>query len=394
MGDYMKLAILSDVHLGYAWGTERQEDPFEAMEEALEKSLDCDAILVVGDMFDTRIPSTEVFTGAMEMFIKPLTKPSDAEITGGINKKTDRLLPMSSGIPIIAIHGTHERRARGLINPVQALEKAGFVAHIHCNGVVLEKNGEKVAIQGLSGVPDQYAESVLKQWNPKPMENAFNIFLIHQSIKQFMFAPSAIDLESIPKGFDYYICGHMHEPKETKYDDSPLLIPGSFVPTQMTKDASIPRGFWVIETRNPVKATFIEFENQRKVYHKVFNTDMKREIITEELAALLNKPLKKKPVVRIDFVGKSGVPDDYLDEIRTRFSGRAILHFRKDVDDEKPVVRSIDEQRLSAQETGRKALENNLKEFKLDPRVFENVFELVLENKLDDAVDLLSRKTE
>jgi DNA repair exonuclease SbcCD nuclease subunit len=390
----MKIAILSDIHLGYDWGTERQDDAFEALGEALEKVAGCDAILVAGDMFDTRIPGTEVLAKAMELLIKPLTDSSEAQITGGVDKRTDRLLPLGPGMPVIAIHGTHERRVRGLLNPVEALEKAGFLVYLHCNGIVLEKPGERVCIQGLSGVPDQFAETVLKQWNPKPMADAFNIFVLHQSIKQFMLAPNAIDVEALPKGFDFYVCGHMHESKETRYGGSPLLIPGSFIVTQLTKDAGMPRGFWILETGIPPKSNFVELESQRKVYQKTFSSGMDRELVIEELGTLLDRPFDKKPLVRINFAGKTDVPDTLLSDIRARFGEKAIIYIRKDIEEEKPVVRSIEEQRMSVQEMGRKALIDNLKGFNLDTATFESIFELILENKIEEAVDLLNRKTE
>ncbi len=48
----MKIAVLSDVHLGYGKGTNRGEDSFRAFSEVIKKSMDADLILMAGDLFD------------------------------------------------------------------------------------------------------------------------------------------------------------------------------------------------------------------------------------------------------------------------------------------------------------------------------------------------------
>ena len=114
----MRIAILSDMHLGHAWGTERENDPFDALEEALDKVTDADLILIIGDMFDSKTPGIEIFSRSMELLLKPLLRSSDTRFDGGVGKNVSNLMPLSvGGIPVVAIHGTHERRVRGLIRP-------------------------------------------------------------------------------------------------------------------------------------------------------------------------------------------------------------------------------------------------------------------------------------
>ena len=82
----MKISIISDLHLGFGQNTERDNDCFAAFQEAVEKSLDCDLILLGGDMFDTRVPNTEVFTKSIEILRKAMGKASNTKIIQGINK--------------------------------------------------------------------------------------------------------------------------------------------------------------------------------------------------------------------------------------------------------------------------------------------------------------------
>ncbi len=387
----MKIAIISDFHLGFAAGTEREEDAFEAAKEAIEKSLDSDVILIAGDMFDTRIPSTEVFVRAMQLLAKPMHAENGVRISKGINKKVEEIpLIKSEGIPVIAIHGTHERRVRGLMNPVEALERAGFLIYLHCNGVVLEKNGEKVCIQGMSGVPDQFSAGVLEQWNPNPMENCFNIFMLHQSLSPFMYAPHLLPVEKLPGGFDLYICGHMHEPKKSVYRESPFIIPGSLVTTQITKESMKPMGFWSFETESR-KSEFRVIENQRKVYYIVMDTgNLERDDIENEIGKILETGHKKKPIVRIKLKGKE--KNFPLDEIKSRFVDKAIVSFRKETEEENIQAKTLEEHRLSVQELGKKLLYENLRELKLNPKTFEHIFELLLENKIDEVMGLLKNE--
>lgn len=391
----MKISILSDFHLGFGTGTEREEDAPEAAKEAMEKSLDSDVILIAGDIFDTRIPSTEVFVRAMQLLVKPMKAENGVRISRGINKKVEDIpLIKSEGIPVVAIHGTHERRVKGLLNPVEALERAGFLIYLHCNGVVLEKESEgrkeRVCIQGMSGVPDQFSAGVLEQWNPKSVENCFNVFILHQSLSPFMYAPHLLPVEKLPKGFDLYICGHMHEPKKSVYRESPLIIPGSLVTTQITKESMKPMGFWSFETESR-KAEFRVIENQRRVYYNVLDTGkVGREEIEKEIGKILETGHEKKPLIRIKLKGKEkNLP---LDEIKAKFQDQAIVSFRKETEEERIQTKTIEEHRLSVQELGRKLLDENLRESRLNSKTFEHIFELLLENKTDEVINLLSKE--
>src|SRR4030042_954051 len=204
----MRIAFISDLHFGFGRGTERAEDCWEAAEEAFEKAKDCDLIVLPGDIFDERIPRPEDWAKALKIFSR--------------NK-----------VPVVAIHGTHERRGRGLLNCVQGLEHAGFLKHVHCDSATYEFGGEKVTVYGMSGVPEAYAKEVLSTWNPKPTEG-FNIFMLHQSIHPYIYnpvEPPSLKLEDLPEGFDLYVSGHIHWREKTEVKGSPFIIPGSTVTT-------------------------------------------------------------------------------------------------------------------------------------------------------------------
>lgn len=381
----MKLSIISDLHLGFASGTEREEDSFEAAQEAIEMSADCDAILVAGDIFDSRTPTTDTLIRAMQLFMKTNFWEGGARVSEGIGKDLSEFSPLNlSGVPIVAIHGTHERRSKGLMNPVEGLEKAGFVIYLHCNGVVLEKNRERVCVQGLSGVPDQYAESVLSEWNPQPMKGCFNIFMLHQSVAPFLYSDKLVDLDSLPKGFDLYVAGHMHDPQTSVHSSAPLLIPGSTIQTQLNKESVQSRGFWILDTETR-SLDFRELASQRKVYYRAFENPGPGEMENEIESILEDTHHEKKPIIRIRLTGK----ETDTSAIQSRFQELAIISFRKDFDEEALPAKTLEEHRLSVQELGRKILRENLEAAGLDPERFESIFELLLEKRTEQAQELL-----
>jgi hypothetical protein len=151
-----------------------------------------------------------------------------------------------------------------------------------------------------------------------------------------------------------------------------------------------PMGFWSFETETR-KAEFRVIENQRKVYYMVLDTgDVEREEIEKEIGKILETMHKKKPIVRIKLKGKE--KDLLLDEIKAKFQDQAIVSFRKETEEERIQTKTIEEHRLSVQELGRKLLDENLRESRLNPKTFEHIFELLLENKTDEVINLLSRE--
>lgn len=385
----MIISIISDLHLEFGYGTEREEDVWEAGEEAFQKALDSDLILIPGDLFDTKIPRTETFVKAMQLLLKPLFKESKTKVVEGINKDINNPL-LNHGIPVVAIHGTHERRIKGLLNPVQALEKAGFLIYLHCNGVIMEKEGEKICIQGMSTVPDQYAKTVLQEWNPKPIDGCYNILMLHQSLSPFMYAPYMLDIHDLPEGFDLYVCGHIHEARKSEYKGSPLIIAGSLVHTQLTKEVEVEKGFWKINTMLP-KIWFVPLENQRRIYYEEFDTEtFDRERIEKRIEEILKEEHRKKPVIKIKFKGKpSKIP---FNELRKRFEDDVILVFSTEFEEERYITKNIEEQRLSVQELGKKILAEELEKSGLDVRTFEDIFEAMMEKKGEKAVKILEER--
>ena len=388
----MKIGLFSDIHLGFGQGTERERDAFENLEEAMEMCKDCDLILIAGDIFDYKTPNAEILTKTMENLLSAFGKKSETKILEGINKDLSGNLKFGYGIPVISIYGNHERRSKGLLNPVEALERAGFLVQIHCNGLVLEKDGIKIAIQGMGGVPDQFAERILKEWNPKPKEEAYNILMLHQSISGFVFAEHLLPQEAIPKGFDLYINGHIHEPKESTYDGKPFIHPGGLVVTQITSQTQPIRVYKIDVQKTQesidgiahdniaISVKFEELKNQRKTYYLKFENP---EDVEKKLQEIFSTHHIKKPLVKIKL--KEKIP---IEELKIKYGDKGLLYFGFEKGEDKIEGIGIQEQELSVQELGKKLLRENLEKQGLDVQKYENVFELLINKKQDKVVEM------
>src|SRR3989338_5825605 len=137
----MKIGIFSDTHLGFQ-PENREKEAIEQAVAALEMCIreKCDAILLPGDLFDEHIPRQETWHEAFQLFsIGRRAEKSNARVLDSKGKEIG-----FNGIPLIAIHGTHEFRGRDYKNALQVLESAGFIIYVHANYVVIEKGNEKI----------------------------------------------------------------------------------------------------------------------------------------------------------------------------------------------------------------------------------------------------------
>ncbi|MFP4116447.1 MAG: exonuclease SbcCD subunit D [Candidatus Aenigmatarchaeota archaeon] len=398
-----KIAVISDLHLGFKKGTQREEDVFIAAERALKKAerLGADVIVLPGDIFDSRLPRPEHWSRFMEM-LSSLEGEKNVDVTRleGKEEVPERAL---EGIPIIAIHGTHERRGKGMKNTIKALEDSKFLVHLHCSSIELKVNGEKIGVHGMSGVPEKYSKDVLKKWNPEPFEDAYNIFMLHQDLEQYIYNPvnpPSLGLEDLPEGFDLYVSGHIHWKEETELKGKPFIIPGSLVPTQLKKkEAERSKGFYLVDTEKR-EVDFVEIDPPREFIYKELEFEGKgtKEIEEDVLSALEKTEIENyetNPLVRVKIKGKlpKGVSSSDLDlsSIKEKYDDKTIISFSEDlqekgIEEKVQTLQDLREEKLSVDEMGMKILREKVKEVEagIEPDV---VFENLVEGDLDDALE-------
>ena len=240
----MRIGIVSDNHLGYP---RFEEDSYTQAEEALvDASEKCDIIINAGDVFDTRIPKLETLQKGIEIF-----------------KKVK--------IPVYAIYGNHERRTKEMTNPVELLLSADLIKYLHGTSAVFEKDGEKVQILGVGNIPDRYAKTAVKKAVDEfvPEEGAYKILVLHQTISEILKTDeeelSLEYLENLP--FDLIINGHIH--KRMEKVNGKVLMPGSTVITQLKKDETEPKGYYIHDTKAK-KSEFVPIKC-REFFHEEMN---------------------------------------------------------------------------------------------------------------------------
>jgi DNA repair exonuclease SbcCD nuclease subunit len=389
----MKISIFSDLHFGFASNTPLEDDSFDNAEQALKQSLDCDLILICGDMFDEKFPKPDEIARAIKI-LSLAKNHNGAKIVKGINKD----VPDIKGIPIIALHGTHERWS-GHINAVQLLESAGLLIHLHKSGVIVESGGIKVAVQGMSGVPERHAAEIMEMWSPKPIEGCYNILLLHQSIHPFLYSPleaPTLNLDNLPEGFDLIVNGHIHKKRFEKIGSKKILLTGSTIVTQLKEEEQEEKGIHKLFLPED-KIIFEPLQNVRKFFFEeveIKDGESAREKIINALSKYKGN-YQKKPLIKLriksgKFVNidkeMKGIMKDYEDFI-IRYSKEAL---GGESSEKTHMLREARERKFSIVELGMKILEENLIESNFSKEIdYSKLFDYVTEGRLEHAKKLL-----
>ena len=409
----VKIAVIADTHLGTKWGTAREQDSFKQAREAIERALELGAelILVLGDIFDTRTPRQEVWAQAMRILSIPLARGrSEITLSRVIDKNRDDFSPVAlRGTPVIALHGNHERRTRGFVNPVEALEAAGLLIHLHHNTLVFNTPRGTLAIHGMSNVPEQHAKNVLATWNPKPVEGAFNIMMFHQSVGQYVYSSEefpTIDLADLPPGFDLYLCGHIHYHAEAAVHGKPLLFPGGTERTQLLQvEAEVPKGFYMLDLDDGLSYEFIELMSVRDFYYEEMKFEsvgilQLSEAVRAKVRELLKRPrrnFEKLPLIRLRLMGtlsKEASRSEFDEQtIIQEFADQALVAISKGdltspgLEEKVQLLRKLRERRLPIDEMAMDLLEANLREVSYDqPFDVRVLYNLLVEDRAEEAL--------
>ncbi len=325
----MKIAILSDFHLGY----ERFfDDAYSQAKEALEKASEfADMFIIPGDIFDYRRPEPEVMAQAVELFRDISKKSYAAEVVEYTGKN------LYTKKPIIAIPGTHERRSEGAIDSVDVLHLAGLLVAVNKSKAVIEKDGERISVFGIGGVADEHFKDTIRELAFVPDKDSFNIFMIHQTLYELLpFSKEFTHIDELPEGFDLYVDGHIHNRVELKCHGKEFLIPGSTVLTQLKGVEQEEKGFIIYDTKTHTH-TFHTINSRPFSIIKIDISDKEPKAITQSISAAIETQIKnnkssQKPIIKIEIIGniKKGFKSiDITPQIPSSNSSDAIIEITK-----------------------------------------------------------------
>ena len=329
----MRFAHLSDSHLGARqFGLlEREEDFYDVFAKNIDKIIEKDVDFVIhsGDLFDNNRPSTE----ALLAFQKALLRLNEAKI------------------PIYAIAGNHDSILRkGALPPQVLFKDIGLKLispdnPVYTEGPVLicgipyvassQSRALKNAYDQLSSLADKYLKSIL---------------VSHQGIDKWMHEDThEIELAQMPKNFDYYAMGHVHNYIEEDFGKGKLVYPGSMEIWRISENnenfREFGKGFVVVDLSHdkPVVER-VKIDLPREFYNEMIDYNKLKErlpIIKEKIQSLENKPMLDITVVGGDFesadvyeIIQETIGQDVLN-LRPSFKPDKILKQEKEIDENK-----------------------------------------------------------
>jgi DNA repair exonuclease SbcCD nuclease subunit len=411
-GDDLKIGILSDTHFGFAFGTERSADALFQAQQALEGLLkeNVDFVLLAGDLFDSNEPSPEAWKQAFEFFSLARAHPNRLELERE-NRDGSREKISFPNLLLVSIHGTHEYRPKEMVNALAVLEKSGCLVHLHAQKLFLRKGNETVAVSGLSGVPEKVALQVLKQWNPRPEPGCHNVFVLHQSIKEFLPTDdemaATISLSDLPIGFDLLVNGHLHWPNVQETPNGRFLLTGSTITTQLKRlEAEKPKGYWLYDSQSK-QLDFREIPVQRKIfYKKIVFDNASPETVRNQISAFFEsvfvQPFELKPLVRLKLCGslERGLDSNalHLNSLLAPWREKCLLSFEENfvsasLQQKIAELRQLQKDRSSIASQGMALLEKELEKTSFGNAFdVQTVFEWLEKGENDKVYELLTKK--
>lgn len=323
-----KFAHISDCHIGANRDPALKNLEFTAFSKALDMCVreKVDFILITGDLFHANIPDMEMANEA----VKKMKEVTD------------------EGIPIYVIYGSHDY-SPNQTSMVDILDSAGLIKKI-VRGKIADgklkleftvdpKTGAKLV--GISarkaGLEKNYFEILDRESLEK--EQGFKIFAFHSAIlelkPEFLAEMEAVPVSLLPRGFDYYAGGHIHQHCETSLPNYPrIAYPGALFagyPRDFEQSANgVKRGFLIIHFDDKVKAVnFHEVHVCDYLYYEYDasnkNSIQARKEILEELSQI--DAQGKVVVVKVKGELSGGKASDIsANEIRNVLTENGAIH--------------------------------------------------------------------
>lgn len=296
-----RFAHLADCHVG-SWNHPLMKElSVKAFETALEKIVDlnCDFVLISGDLFDTPLPGVDVFERVIAALKKLRTKD----------------------IPVYVIAGSHDFSASNktflrILSSVGLIKNATRISELNEQELKLsfvEDEKTKVKIAGILGKRNALDLELYRLLNRKELEDeqGFKIFMFHNAIdeltsKQFSNI-KGIPLSLLPKGFNYYAGGHIHYVFDQDVEGyGRIVFPGPTFPTNFEELERLLKGsFFIVD----VEDSQIKTQKQDLVMKNVrcfkFNANgLSGKELTERVLTELSHEEFFDTIVLLRFEGK------------------------------------------------------------------------------------------
>jgi len=301
----MKFSHIADCHIG-GWRDQKLKDlSIQAFEKAIDISIEkgVDFILIAGDLFNTSIPNFE-----------------------GLKTTVIKLRQLKEkNIPVYMIAGSHDFSPSGK-TMIDVLEGAGLVINVvkgqidenkklKLNFTIDQKTNAKIT--GMLGKKGMLEKSFYEDLDTTNLEQeqGFKIFMFHTALTELkseeLKEMDSSPISLLPKGFNYYAGGHVHEVQEKDIEGyGKVTLPGPLFPNNFKELEKLQNGgFYIWEDNN------LSF--QPIIIKNTFSIKLDCNNLTpEEINEKLNSEIKDKEfidtIVTIRLAGtlKTGKPSD------------------------------------------------------------------------------------
>jgi len=246
-----KFAHLADCHIGANRDPVLENLELTAFKKAFDSCIQekVDFIIITGDLFHANIPDMHVTN----------------ETVKKMKEARDR------GIPIYIIYGSHDYSPNET-SIIDILDSTGLIKKI-VKGEVVEGNLKlefftdpktKAKLAGISarkgGLEKNYFEILDRDSLEK--EPSFKIFAFHSAISElkpeYLAQMESIPVSLLPKGFNYYAGGHVHQCCETSLQGyARIVYPGTLFagsPKDFEHSAKgVKRGFYIVSFEDKIE---------------------------------------------------------------------------------------------------------------------------------------------
>ncbi|MEM3538464.1 MAG: DNA repair exonuclease [Nitrososphaerales archaeon] len=298
-----KFAHMADIHLGANREPTLEKLEIETFRKAMDKCIEerVDFILICGDLFHVGIPDLGVVK----------------EAVAKIKEVKDK------NIPIYVIYGSHDYTPTGT-SIIDVLESAGIIIKIVKGKMIDDKlkleffidQKTKAKLVGISarkiGLESKYYEILDRE--SLENEDGFKIFAFHSGLNEFKPAylsqMETVPISYLPKGFDYYAGGHIHDRSENSLPGykkvvfpGPLFIGYGRDFEQTAKGEK--RGFYIVSFSDKVeKIEFVEMKSFEGIYFE-YDASYKNALqVQKELKEELSKLDVKDKIVALKIRGE------------------------------------------------------------------------------------------
>jgi DNA repair exonuclease SbcCD nuclease subunit len=305
----MRFMHVGDTHIGKVYKSdERNNDLKDVFKQVVDSAINSriDFIVHSGDLFNEGNPSLD----------------SLLFVTDQLNKLRE------AKIKVFIVPGSHDVGMGEEESIIELFHRNGLLVNLASKNYVKKtddsftlkgENYQGAFVCGVQGKRSRVENEVFKKLKIEIDKTAFiKIFIFHHTISALGEQFKDLDMESLPKGFDYYAAGHWHGHRDNiPYDSGVIEYPGSTEYCDEKEIVDNPnRGYYIVEyNEKGIKNITYNLLKTREKEVLNINADGKSaKTLEQEISSKLNVNDGKLLVIRLSGklsgkVGELNLPD-------------------------------------------------------------------------------------